>query len=81
MKINQKVKNMKKESADKKFRNGTVYRDSEGKTHKRVAYPGSKRGDAYCSRTANQTDKNGNRTPKILARRKAWGCKGSKSSK
>jgi uncharacterized Zn-finger protein len=36
----------KKVSADTKYRDGTTYKDSEGKTHKRVSYPGTKRGDA-----------------------------------
>lgn len=69
-------KQSKKVSAEKKYANGTTYKDSEGKTHKRVAYPGTKRGTAYCSRTVNQK-----RTEKVKVRRKAWGCKGKKSVK
>jgi len=74
-----KVKKMKsggKVSADKKYANGTTYKDSEGKTHKRVAHPGTKRGDNYCARSSGQK-----KTEKVIARRKAWGCKGKKSSK
>jgi hypothetical protein len=66
----------KKKSASKKYANGTTYKDSAGKTHKRVAYPGTKRGDAYCARSSGQK-----RTEKVKVRRKAWGCKGKKSSK
>lgn len=69
----------KKVSADRKYANGTTYKDSSGGTHKRTSAKGTKRGDSYCARTANQTDKNGKRTPKIKARRKAWGCSGKKS--
>jgi hypothetical protein len=65
-----------KKSAAKKYADGTTYKDSEGKTHKRVSHPGTKRGDAYCARTISQK-----RTDKVKARRKAWGCKGSKSVK
>jgi hypothetical protein len=66
----------KKESADKKYADGTTYKDSEGKTHRRVSSPGTPRGDAYCARTVSQK-----RTPKVKARRKAWGCSGQKSVK
>lgn len=59
--------------ASKKYANGTTYR-SEGKTHKRVAHPGTKRGDNYCARSSGQK-----KTAKVKARRKAWGCKGKKS--
>lgn len=62
--------------ASKKYGDGTTYKDSEGKTHKRVSHPGTKRGDAYCARTVSQK-----RTDKVKARRKAWGCKGQKSVK
>lgn len=62
--------------AMKKYADGTTYKDSKGKTHKRVSYPGTKRGDAYCSRTISQK-----RTEKVRARRKAWGCSGKKSVK
>jgi len=60
--------------ATKKYADGTTYKDPSGKTRKRVSYPGTKRGDAYCSRSSGQK-----RTQKVLARRKAWGCKGKKS--
>jgi hypothetical protein len=60
--------------AKKKYANGTTYKDSDGKTHKRVAFPGTKRGDAYCARSSGQK-----KTQKVLARRQAWGCKGTKS--
>lgn len=66
----------RKEPASKKYANGTTYKDSDGKTHKRIAHPGTKRGDAYCARTVSQK-----RTPKVIVRRKAWGCKGQKSVK
>ena len=61
--------------AKKKYGDGTTYK-SNGKTVKRVSYPGTKRGDAYCSRTVSQK-----RTPKVMVRRQAWGCKGKKSVK
>lgn len=57
-----------------KYADGTTYKDSQGKTHKRVSHPGTKRGDAYCARTVSQK-----RTPKVKVRRKAWGCQGKKS--
>ena len=66
----------KKVSADKKYADGTTYKDSEGKTHRRVSSPGTKRGKAYCARTVSQK-----RTPKVKARRKAWGCSGKDSRK
>ena len=66
----------KKKPASKKYANGTTYKDSKGKTHKRVAYPGTKRGDAYCARSSGQK-----KTEKVKVRRKAWGCRGKKSVK
>ena len=66
----------KKVPAKRKYADGTTYKDNEGKTHKRVSYPGTKRGDAYCARTVSQK-----RTPKVKARRAAWGCSGKKSVK
>ena len=75
-----KAKTKKKETemqkAKRKYGNGSTYKDSDGKTRKRVAYPGTARGDAYCSRTISQK-----RTPKVKVRRQAWGCSGSKSKK
>lgn len=65
---------VKKKPASVKYRNGTTYKDSEGKTHKRVAYPGTKRGDNYCARSSGQK-----KTAKVRVRRKAWGCVGKKS--
>ena len=62
--------------AKKKYADGTTYKASSGKTHKRVSHPGTKRGDAYCARTVSQK-----RTPKVKVRRKAWGCKGKDSVK
>ena len=69
----------KKVSADKKYANGTTYKDSEGRTHKRTSAKGTKRGDAYCARSSGQKSKDGTMSPKLKARRKAWGCKGKKS--
>jgi len=63
-------------AADKKYRDGTTYKDSSGKTRRRVSYPGTKRGDAYCARSSGQK-----KTAKVRARRKAWGCRGKKSVK
>ena len=64
----------KKENPTTKYADGTVFKDSEGKTRRRVSAPGTKRGDAYCARTVSQK-----RTAKVKVRRKAWGCRGSKS--
>ena len=64
----------KKESPAKKYADGTVYKDSDGRVRRRVSAPGTKRGDAYCARTVSQK-----RTAKVKVRRKAWGCRGSKS--
>jgi len=64
----------KKKSAEKKYANGTTYKDSEGKTHKRTSAKGTKRGDAYCARSSGQKQ-----TEKVKVRRKAWGCNGKKS--
>lgn len=66
---------MSKKKADKKYKDGTTYR-SKGKTKKRVSYPGTKRGNAYCARSSGQK-----KTAKVKARRRAWGCKGKKSVK
>ena len=65
--------------ADRKYANGTTYKDSSGKTHKRTSAKGTKRGDAYCARSSGQKSKDGTMSPKLRARRKAWGCKGKKS--
>ena len=69
----------KKVSADRKYANGTTYKDSEGRTHKRTSAKGTKRGDAYCARSSGQKSKDGTMSPKLKARRKAWGCRGKKS--
>ena len=74
-----KKTNKKKVSADKKYANGTTYKDSEGRTHKRTSAKGTKRGDAYCARSSGQKSKDGTMSPKLKARRKAWGCRGRKS--
>jgi len=71
----------KKVSAERKYANGTTYKDSKGKAHKRAAYAGTKRGDAYCARSSGQKSKDGTKSPKLRARRKAWGCRGKKSVK
>ena len=67
----------KKVSADKKYANGTTYKDPSGKTRKRTSAKGTKRGDAFCARTSHK----GYQTPKGRTRRKAWGCSGKKSVK
>lgn len=69
-------KETKMQKARRKYKDGTTYKDGDGKTRKRISKPGTKRGDAYCSRTVSQK-----RTPKVKVRRKAWGCKGKKSVK
>jgi hypothetical protein len=65
----------KEKTAKQKYGNGTTYR-SNGKTIKRIAKPGTKRGDSYCARSYGQK-----RTEKVKQRRKDWGCKGKKSPK
>ena len=70
---------------EKKYPDGSTYKDSSGKTHKRVSSKGTKRGDSYCARSYGQMkdfpkaakDPNS----KLRQRRKAWGCKGKKSVK
>jgi hypothetical protein len=64
----------KKVPASVKYANGTTYKDSQGKTHKRTSAKGTKRGDAYCARSSGQKQ-----TAKVKVRRKAWGCRGKKS--
>ena len=64
----------KKVPASKKYADGTTYKDSEGRTHKRISKPGTKRGDAYFARSSGQK-----KTAKVKVRRKAWGCQGKKS--
>ena len=65
--------------ADREYANGTNYKDSKGVTHKRTSAKGTKRGDAYCARSSGQKSKDGTMSPKLKARRKAWGCRGKKS--
>lgn len=67
---------MKKKSAKSKYADGTTYKDSSGKKHRRVSYPGTKRGNSYCARSSGQK-----KTAKVKVRRKAWGCRGKKSVK
>ena len=66
----------KKQKASKKYADGTTYKDSKGKTRKRISKPGTKRGDNYCARSSGQK-----KTEKVKVRCKAWGCKGKKSVK
>lgn len=63
----------KKKTAKQKYGNGTTY-TVKGKKIKRIAHPGTKRGDNYCARSSGQK-----RTEKVIQRRKDWGCKGKKS--
>ncbi len=65
----------KKIPAKKKYADGTTY-TADGKTYKRVSYPGTKRGDAYCARSSGQK-----KTAKVKVRRAEWGCRGKKSYK
>ena len=72
---------MEKKTAKQKYGDGTTYKDSEGKTHKRVSFPGSKRADNYCARSSGQKSKDGTMSEKLKQRRKDWGCVGKKSVK
>lgn len=62
--------------AKKKYADWTTYKTPSGKTKKRVSYPWTKRGDAYCARSSWQK-----KTAKVRVRRKARWCKGKKSYK
>lgn len=63
-------KKMTAKAADKKFANGTTYKDPDGKTRTRKSEPkGSPKQKAYCARSAKQKQ-----TPKVKARRRAWSC-------
>ena len=65
-----KTTKKKKVPASKKYANGTTYKDSKGKTHKRKSYPkGHPKQKAYCARSAKQK-----KTEKVRVRRKAWKC-------
>lgn len=68
---------MKSKKADKKYADGTTYKDSSGKTRRRKSAPGTPKGDSFCARTNHSEYK----TPKGKARRRAWGCSGDKSIK
>lgn len=63
-----------RKQADKKYKDGTTYKTPSGEVRKRKSAPGTPKADAYCARSAKQKQ-----TPKVKARRRAWGCKGSKS--
>lgn len=63
-------------TAKQKWGNGTTYTDDKGVKRKRIAHPGTKRGDNYCARSSGQKQ-----TPKVKQRRKDWGCRGKKSVK
>lgn len=62
-----------------------AYKDEKGRTRKHVAYPGTKRGDSYCARSWGQMqdfpDAAKDPDSMLRKRRKAWGCKGKKSTK
>lgn len=61
---------MTAKQADRKYANGTTYKDPSGKTRKRKSYPkGHPKQKAYCARSAKQKQ-----TPKVKARRRAWKC-------
>lgn len=60
----------KKISAKKKYADGTTYKDSKGKVHRRKSYPkGHPKQIAYCKRSAGQKQ-----TEKVRVRREAWSC-------
>lgn len=69
-------KKMTGKEADKKFRDGTTYKTPSGETRKRKSSPGTPKGSAYCARSNEQK-----KTPKVKARRRAWGCQGKRSVK
>lgn len=63
-------KKMSSKKADKKFANGTTYKDGDGKTRKRKSYPkGHPKQRSFCARSAKQKQ-----TSKVKARRRAWSC-------
>lgn len=64
------AKKMTSKEADRKYANGTTYRDPSGKVRKRKSEPkGSPAQRSYCARSAKQKQ-----TPKVKARRRAWKC-------
>lgn len=62
--------------AYKKYKDGTRYKDPEGRTRRRVSSPWTARGDAYCARSAGQKQ-----TEKVKVRRFERWCKWKKSFK
>ena len=65
-----RTKKKRKVSAAKKYADGTTYKDSDGKVHRRKSYPkGHPKQRAYCGRSAKQKQ-----TAKVKARRAAWSC-------
>ena len=69
-------KKMTLKEAARKYANGTTYKTPDGKTKKRTSAKGTKKADAYCARSSKQKQ-----TMKVKARRKAWGCSGTKSKR
>lgn len=65
----------KPKTPEQKYKDGTTYKTPEGETRKRKSAPGTPKADAYCARSSKQKQ-----TEKVKVRRKAWGCKGTKSS-
>ncbi len=64
------AKKLTSKQADKKYANGTKYKDPDGKTRTRKSEPkNSPKQKAYCARSAKQKQ-----TPKVKARRRAWKC-------
>ena len=64
------MRKRKKISAKKKYADGTTYKDSKGRTHKRRSYPkGHPKQRAYCARSAEQKQ-----TEIVKVRREAWSC-------
>ena len=67
----------------KKYPDGSTYKDSSGRTRKRVSSPGTKRGNSYCARSYGQMKDHPKAAKdpnsKLRQRRKAWGCVRSKS--
>lgn len=62
--------NSRKKSASEKYKDGTKYKDSDGKTRTRKSYPkGHPKQRGYCARSAKQKQ-----TEKVKVRRKAWKC-------
>ena len=65
-----RTKKKRKISAKKKYADGTTYKDSKGKTHRRKSFPrGHPKQVAYCARSREQKQ-----TEKVKVRRAAWNC-------